>query len=132
VQGLLFSTEEGIDKDFGKTVFMLAQDIKKELYSDASLFSLQELAEQSKYDVSVGIDSDSEKRVFNPDFNLEDFLSNLITFEKYAPDEINEKYQKSKKKIFQLIKKNTSYALIKKSLSMQHLSIHLPKKEVSK
>lgn len=84
------SNEKGIDKNFGKTVFMLAQDIKTELDSDINLFSLQDLAEQSKYDVSVEIDSDSEKKVFNPDFNLEDFLSNLITFEKYVPDSINE------------------------------------------
>lgn len=112
------SNAKGIDKNFGETVFMLAQDIKTELDSDDNLFSLQELAEQSKYDVSVEIDSDSdsETRVFNPDFNLEDFLSNLITFEKYVPDGINEKYQKSKQKIFQLIRKNTSYDFDKEKL----------------
>ncbi len=110
------STEEGIDKDFGKTVFMLAQDIKSELDSDTSFFSLQDLAKESKYDVSVEIDSDGEKKVFNPDFNLEDFLSNLITFENYVPDEIKEKYQKSKDKIFQLIRNNTSYDFNKEKL----------------
>lgn len=110
------STEESIDKDFGKTVFMLAQDIKSELDSDTSLFSLQDLAKESKYDVSVEIDSDGEKKIFNPDFNLEDFLSNLITFEKYVPDAIKEKYQKSKNKIFQLIRNNTSYDFNKEKL----------------
>ncbi|WP_346898802.1 SIR2 family protein [Clostridium sp. UBA7503] len=110
------STEESIDKDFGKTVFMLAQDIKSELDSDTSLFSLEDLAKESKYDVSVEIDSDGEKKVFNPDFNLEDFLSNLITFEKYVPDAIKEKYQKSKNKIFQLIRNNTSYDFNKEKL----------------
>lgn len=110
------STEKGIDKNFGKTVFMLAQDIKSELDNNDSLFSLQELAEQSKYDVSVEIDRNSEKRVFNPEFNLEDFLSNLITFEKYVHDDINEKYKKSKQKIFQLIRKNTSYDFDKEKL----------------
>lgn len=110
------STEEVIDKDFGKTVFMLAQNIKSELDSDPSLFSLQDLAKESKYDVSVEIDSDGEKKVFNPDFNLEDFLSNLITFENYVPDAIKEKYKKSKDKIFQLIRSNTSYDFNKEKL----------------
>ena len=111
------STEKGIDKNFGKTVFMLAQDIKTELDKDDNIFSLQELAEQSKYDVSVEIDSGSEEKIINPDFNLEDFLSNLITYEKYVPDDIKEKYQTSKQKIFQLIKKNTSYDFDKEKLN---------------
>jgi len=110
------STEKGIDKNFGETVFMLAQDIKTELDNDNNLFSLQELAEQSKYDVSVEIDGESETRVFNRNFNLEDFLSNLITFEKYVPEDIKEKYQKSKQEIFQLIKNNTSYDFNKEKL----------------
>lgn len=111
------STDKGIDKNFGKTVFMLAQDIKTDLDKDDNLFSLQELAVQSKYDVFVEIDSDSEEKVINPDFNLEDFLSNLITYEKYVPEDIKEKYQKSKQKIFQIIKINTSYDFDKEKLN---------------
>jgi len=109
------STETGIDKNFGKTVFMLAQDIKSQLDSNTNLFSLQELAEKSKYDVPVEINNNDIK-TFNPDFNLEDFLSNLITFEKYVPDNIKQKYQDSKQEIFKLIIQNTNYDFDKEIL----------------
>jgi hypothetical protein len=110
------SNEEGIDKNYGRTVFMLAQDIKNELDNEQNLFSLQELAEKSKYDVPTEINGNNETKVFNPNFNLEDFLSNLITFENYVPDDIKEKYQKSKQKIFELIRMNTSYDFNKEQL----------------
>jgi len=110
------SSETGIDKNFGKTVFMLAEDIKLQLDADASLFSLHELSEKSKYEVPVEITVDNEDKKLNPDFNLEDFLSNLITFENYVADDIKEKYQNSKNKIFELIKVNTSYDFNKEKL----------------
>lgn len=111
------STETSIDKNYGKTVFMLAEDIRLQLDTDATLFSLRELSEKSKYEVPVEITGNNEEKKLNPEFNLEDFLSNLITFESYVTDDIKEKYQASKDKIFELIKENTSYDFNKEKLN---------------
>lgn len=101
-------SETGIDPAFGKTVFMLAEIIKGKLDEDEDLFSLHELAEISKYGVPIEINN-GEDTILNPCFNLENLLSNLITFEYYVTDEIKEKYGNSKNKIFEIIKVNTSY-----------------------
>lgn len=104
--------EGNIDEEFGKTVLMIAKDIDFELGSESEFFSLQDLADMSKYSVDVKINEGE----FNNDFNLEDFLSNVITFEKYVPEETKEKYIKTKDKIFELIKNNTSYSFDEEKL----------------
>ena len=78
-----------ICEKFGKTVSMLAELINKELKMDSNCFTLQ-----SK---------------INPKFNLEDFLSDLLSFEKYVAEGDYPKYEVSKNKIFDLIISNTSY-----------------------
>ena len=97
--------DDGLDVRFGKTVAMLADMINKELKEDSNCFSLQELANFCKYNFKV----ENEEANINSEFNLEDFLSDLLSFEKYVPEEDCEKYKLSKNKIFDLIISNTSY-----------------------
>lgn len=79
------SSNSKIDKNFGKTVFMLAEIIYTTLKEDEELFSLNELAKISKYSDAIEIEANGDI-VLNPCFNLEDFLSNIITFEKYIDE----------------------------------------------
>lgn len=95
-----------ICEKFGKTVSMLAELINKELKMDSNCFTLQELADLCKYNVPV---EEVEESKINPKFNLEDFLSNLLSFEKYVAEGNYPKYEVSKNKIFDLIISNTSY-----------------------
>ena len=85
---------------FGKTVSMLAELINKELKTDSNCFTLQELADFCKYNVLV---EEVEDGKINPKFNLEDFLSNMLSFEKYVAESDYPKYEVSKNKIFDLI-----------------------------
>ncbi|EPI27199.1 SIR2 family protein [Enterococcus faecalis] len=94
------------DEAYGKTVEMIAKKINCELKLDENLYNLQELADKSKYTIKVEIDGE-----YNTEFNLEDFLSNVLTYENFidgTPEEI-EKFKESKDKILQLIKENTTY-----------------------
>ena len=95
-----------ICEKFGKTVSMLAELINKELKMDSNCFTLQELAAFCKYNVPV---EEVEESKINPKFNLEDFLSDLLSFEKYVAEGDYPKYEVSKNKIFDLIISNTSY-----------------------
>ena len=95
-----------ICEKFGKTVSMLAELINKELKMDSNCFTLQELADFCKYNVPV---EEVEESKMNPKFNLEDFLSDLLSFEKYVAEGDYPKYEVSKNKIFDLIISNTSY-----------------------
>lgn len=98
-----------IDSRYGKTVFMLAELINNALKQDTNLFTLQELAAFCKYNISVEIRQADGTTKLNSAFNLEDFLSDLIAYEKYVPDNIRDKYNDTKSKIFELIVSNTSY-----------------------
>ena len=64
------------------------------------------MADLCKYNVPV---EEVEESKINPKFNLEDFLSNLLPFEKYVAGGDYPKYEVSKNKIFDLIISNTSY-----------------------
>lgn len=101
-------TSGTVDPQFGKTVFMLAKLIYDALKQDPSLFSVQELADLCKYNTPVEIKGQNAPTL-NPSFNLEDFLSDLLSFEKYVSHTDLNKYLKSKEKIFKLIVSNTSY-----------------------
>lgn len=98
-----------IDNRFGKTVFMLAELINNVLNQDPNLFTLQELANLCKYNTPVEIKGQNTTSTLNPSFNLEDFLSDLLSFEKYVSSTDQSKYTNSKNKIFELIVSNTSY-----------------------
>lgn len=97
-----------IDPRFGKTVAMLADSINTELKKDSNSFTLQELADLCKYTIQVEISENNISKL-NPEFNLEDFLSDLLAFEKYIDNTNHDKYVSSKDKILQLIVLNTSY-----------------------
>lgn len=105
----VLSASGSIDTRFGKTVFMLAALINNELQENPNFFTLQELADLCKYTTQVEIDGQDGSKTINPEFNLEDFLSDLIAYEKYVPDSILNKYNESETKIFNLIVENTSY-----------------------
>lgn len=99
--------EQGLDKRFGKTVEMISKNINTQLKTSNTLFTLQELATKSKYDICVEIDN-----VYNTKFNLEDFLSNVLTYEGFfegSKDEFD-KFKHTKEKILEIIKKDTSYS----------------------
>lgn len=102
-------TSGKIDNRFGKTVFMLADLINTTLKHDTNLFTLQELAQLCKYNIPVEIVESDGSSKLNELFNLEDFLSDLLSFEKYVQDSESDKYARSKSKIFELIVENTSY-----------------------
>lgn len=105
----VLSTSGSIDGRFGKTVFMLADLINNTLKQGTNLFTLQELANLCRYKIPVeSIREDGSSKIC-AEFNLEDFLSDLISFEKYVSDDIVEKYDRTKTKIFNLIVENTSY-----------------------
>lgn len=102
-------TNNTIDQRFGKTVAMLADLINTELKKDSKYFSLQELSDFCKYIIPVEVAEGSSKPKLNSSFNLEDFLSDLLSFEKYVSGSEYDKYMLSKNKIFELIVSNTSY-----------------------
>lgn len=98
--------DNNICEKFGKTVSMLAELINKELKMDPNCFTLQELADFCKYNVPV---EEVDEGKINRKFNLEDFLSDMLSFEKYVAESDYPKYEVSKNKIFDLIISNTSY-----------------------
>lgn len=67
------------------------------------------MADLCKYSILVEVLGDDGKQKLNPQFNLEDFLSDLLSFEKYVSDNDKEKYEMTKEKIFSVIISNTSY-----------------------
>ncbi|MEB7406494.1 SIR2 family protein [Enterococcus hirae] len=113
-----------INPNFGKTMSMIAeniaielgdicnlagQDLLDKLVGSSQYFKLQELADLIKYEVKVTKLIDNGKTSFNWEFNLEDFLSNLITYEQFLSDD-KEKFIRTKNKILDLIKENTNYS----------------------
>lgn len=112
----VLSTSGGIDNRFGKTVFMLAALINNTLKQDSGLFTLQEIAELCKYQIPVECAGEDGMPKLNDAFNLEDFLSDMISYEKYVPDDISDKYNQTETKIFNVIVENTSYEYDKSCL----------------
>lgn len=105
----VFCTSGKIDPRFSKTVFILAELINDALKQDPNLFTLQELANLCKYNTPVEIKGKNAVSTLNPSFNLEEFLSDLLSFEKYVSNTDLAKYDSSKDKIFKLIVSNTNY-----------------------
>ena len=101
--------DNNMDPRFGKTVAMLAQFVNEELKKDVNCFTLQAMADLCKYSILVEVLGDDGKQKLNPQFNLEDFLSDLLSFEKFVSDNDREKYEMTKEKIFSVIISNTSY-----------------------
>lgn len=124
-----------INPSFGKTMQMIAENIAEELGDICNLkgeelldkltemssyFKLQELANLIKYEINVTKLDDKGESVFNWEFNLEDFLSNLITYEQFLSDD-KEKFIRTKNKILDLIKENTNYGFNKEEMKHARL-----------
>lgn len=103
---------DGIDKQCGQTVQMISGDVfsslKSERYifesGECDVFSLKDLVEKSQY--TSGSVTDDE---VTSDFNLEDFLSDLLAYKKFVPRDEKVKFENSINAIFQVIIKATSY-----------------------
>lgn len=99
-----------IDSNFGKTVKIIADDIFKKLNEEQNLYSIQELAELTYFNRNENIIQIKDgKETLIDNFNLEDFLSNLLHFEPFVIDE-KDKYITTKNRILTLIKNNTDYS----------------------
>ena len=103
-----------VGQPYGKTVSQIAKAIYDELNRNEDLFDLQDIAVKCNYDICP---LDTNSNDFNQEFNLEDFLSNLLTYGSFylskIKDEngtIKEKFTRSKKKILDLIKEHTQYS----------------------
>lgn len=102
---VVVNADKRINKDYGKTMNDLLNVITSELNKDSQYFNLEDLAKFCCYPFS-----EKDEKLDLANFNLEDFLSNLITFEKFMEEnDEKEKYTKSKNFILQLIVENTSY-----------------------
>ncbi|MCT3124474.1 SIR2 family protein [Lactococcus lactis] len=123
------------DKQYGQTVQMIADEVlfslKNKKYvldkNELEVFTLEELITKIKYkEVISKKDSTGEEKqeviknfIINQDkepveklsnnFNLENFLSVFLSYEKFVPEEDEEKFGNSRKAIFQEIIKATSY-----------------------
>lgn len=100
------------DKNYGQTVQMIAEEVFSSLKSGSynldekksSVFPLKDLVEMVKYSRETVTDEE-----IKGDFNLEDFLSFLLAYEKFVPESNKETFNNSKRAIFQEIIKATSY-----------------------
>lgn len=96
----------------GVTVAKIADEVLEELSNESSslnedqaaVFSLEKMASMSKYDDNI-LNEDK----LNDKFNLEDFLSNILAYEKFVPEEDKEKFNNTKNAILDIIIKATSY-----------------------
>lgn len=100
------------DKKYGQTVQMIAEEVFSSLKSgsynlderESSVFSLKDLVEMVQYPRESVTDEE-----VTANFNLEDFLSFLLSYEKFVPEGDKETFDNSKRAIFQEIIKATSY-----------------------
>lgn len=96
----------------GVTVKTIAKEVLKKLeggrYSlsagDVEVFKLDEIARDSHYSQEI-----LDEKTLDKNFNLEDFLSNLFAYEKFATDSDKEKINNTKNAILDIIIKATSY-----------------------
>lgn len=70
-----------INRSYGKTIRMIAELVEQKLSENGNkYYSLEQLATMSKFENEL---YENNKELLN-DFNLEDFLSNLMQYEKYV------------------------------------------------
>ena len=116
------------DEHFGKTVNGIKKNIIKNLKQDKEFFSEKEFFFETKY-MSYYIfnkfnnkyDNSVAPKTLCEDYDLEDFISNMINYEAYCiemSEKKRKKYSKTKQKIFEIIKENTAYHY--NSLELQH------------
>lgn len=99
-----------INKAYGKTVAMIAQIVSSELFDGKYVLdnktidvkSLEELSKLVKYQDNIYEENGNLKN----EFNLEDFLSKLLSYINFINDD---KIKNSKNAIFDIIEKETNY-----------------------
>lgn len=96
--------KEKINGSYGKTMKMIAELVNQKL-SEKEYYSLEQLATMSNFENEL---YRNNKELSN-DFNLEDFLSNLIQYEKYVENDKKDKFLRSKNKILEIIKESVRY-----------------------
>ena len=112
------STKDGIDPKYGKTVSMIAEDVLNKLdtrkykpfsaHKERAVLSLQDLSKNIQYlDNICYKNKDGELKLIKK-FNLEDFLSKLITYIEFVNNK-EEIWKDSLEAIFDIIKRDTNY-----------------------
>ena len=108
------SVTPDLNLNYGKTVKMIADDIFEKLNESDDFYTLQELSEKCKYrkgDILSKEETGTTDQIkLDGSFNLEDFLSTLLHYRPYVPDNEKEKLNKTIEKILLLIKENTNYS----------------------
>ena len=101
---VVLDKNNNINLKYGKTVAMIANEIYIRLKDDGD-YNLYNLSTSSRYPVEVTVEGE-----LNKNFNLEDFLSNLIAYESFLGDD-DEAHgiKQAKEKIFEIIKECTNY-----------------------
>lgn len=96
-----------IDKNYGKTVKMISEIAYNYFKNNSSskIYTFEELANKMHYPTKV-ISADGI--VLSEDFNLEDFLSKLISYSQFVIRGKN-KYNNSINELLKIIKENTDY-----------------------
>ncbi|MGF0030773.1 MULTISPECIES: SIR2 family protein [Staphylococcus] len=92
------------DPNFGHTVEMLGEEVKKQL-QPPKYYTIEEICSMCNYNTS------SDNNIFN----LEDLLSRMQSYLQFVPDKEKYKFNKSYKKIIEVIKDKTSYSYDKNS-----------------
>ncbi len=102
------------DRNYGHTVQMLAVVIDELLENEKNLYSVKEMSNICHYAVPISnvINGQGEqKKKYNDEFVLEDFLSKVITYEEFFEGDNDKlKYINTKNKILEIIKEKTSFS----------------------
>lgn len=102
-----------INDDYGKTMKKIAEIIFEKLNSTKNnkFYKFQDLVEMTNFKNKAKITKDNGKNeILVDDFNLEDFLSNIIHFQPYVNSKKSKKYERTKNKILELIREETEYS----------------------
>ncbi|CAH1851586.1 SIR2 family protein [Convivina intestini] len=108
--------QRGIAKS-GVTVASIAEkvcsNLEKGTYdlygNEVSVFTLNDIAQLSHYSDDILSKDDTNTDKLSANFNLEDFLSNLFSYEKFVSEDQKEKLLNTKNSILDTIIKATSY-----------------------
>ncbi|GFH40043.1 SIR2 family protein [Lactococcus insecticola] len=125
-------TDNNFDKDengfakAGVTVSKIADEVYEQLKSkkyqlkdsEVEVFDLESLSKLSMYQIIENKNNENDQFItdeiingesLKPEFNLEDFLSNLFAYEKFVASNERDKFINTKNAILDIIKKATSY-----------------------
>ena len=104
---VVISNGNKIDKNYGKTVKMISEiayNYFKNNSNSSNIYTFEELANKMHYPKVISEDG----IVLSEDFNLEDFLSKLISYSQFVISG-KKKYNNSINELLKIIKENTDY-----------------------